>query len=337
MTDDAVVVPAALRGERVDRAVALLTGWSRADIQALVLAGAVLVDGRAVAKSHRLREGALVELLAEPRAPVPPGPDPTVALAVVHEDPDVVVVDKPAGVAVHPGAGHPEPTLVHGLLARYPELAEVGEPDRPGIVHRLDRGTSGLLAVARTPVAHRAMVEMLAAHAVERGYLALVRGVPDSPRGLVDAPVGRSPRHRTRMAVRLGGKEARTFYEVREVLPAAGVALLECSLETGRTHQVRVHLAAIGHPVVGDAAYGGHRAQTPGGEGGRAPRDTDGDLALRDRVFLHAHRLGFEHPVSGEPLQFAAGLPPELDALLGRLRRTEPPPPPETGSSWGPS
>src|SRR5204862_3656406 len=173
----------ALGGVRVDRAVALLTGWSRAEVQALVEAGAVLVDGRPVAKSRRLEPGEVVELLAEPQPEAPPGPDPAVALDVRHEDPDLVVIAKPAGLVVHPGAGHPGGTLVNGLLARYPELATVGDPARPGIVHRLDRDTSGLLVVARTPAAYDALVAMLPAHEGERRYTALVWGTPAARRG----------------------------------------------------------------------------------------------------------------------------------------------------------
>jgi 23S rRNA pseudouridine1911/1915/1917 synthase len=299
---DQLEVPEALAGERLDRAVALLTGWTRREVQDLVEAGAVLVDGKRVPKSRKLEVGSVVELLAEPEAVGMPTPDPSIEVVVRHEDADLVVVAKPAGLVVHPGAGHLDGTLVNGLLARYPELAGVGDPARPGIVHRLDRDTSGLLVVARSPVAYERLVEMLADHEVERRYDALVWGVPDSPRGVIDAPIGRSVRRPTRMAVREGGRAARTEYEVVTTYADPVVARLECRLETGRTHQIRVHLQAIGHPVVGDAAYGGQR---PGIE--------------LDRPFLHAGGLGFTHPVTGTPVAVDEPLAPELSALLERL------------------
>jgi len=203
---------------------------------------------------------------------------------------------------VHPGAGHPDGTLVNGLLARYPELAGVGDAARPGIVHRLDRDTSGLLAVARTPRAYDDLVHQLAARTVERRYVALVWGRLASPRGVIDAPIGRSESRRTRMAVRETGKPARTEYDVRTVYERPLVSLLDLKLETGRTHQIRVHLNAIGHPVVGDATYGGARDSLP--------------LA---RPFLHAASLAFDHPVTGERLQFDDPLPAELQAVLAGL------------------
>ena len=297
---EALAIPASLVGERVDRAVALLTGWSRAEVQALLADGSVLVDGRVPAKSHRVTPGAVVELLAEPDPALLPEPEP-VPVDVVDADPDVIVVNKPAGLVVHPGAGHEHGTLVQGLLAEFPELAAVGDPRRPGIVHRLDRDTSGLLVVARTPNAYDALVSALAAHHVDRRYLALVRGVPDAARAVIDAPIGRSARQRTRMAVRAAGRPARTNYERIAADPDGRAALLECRLETGRTHQIRVHLAAIGHPVIGDAAYG-----------------TDTEPVL-GRPFLHAYRLGFAHPRSGEHRSFHAPLPQDLlDALHAR-------------------
>ena len=221
---------------------------------------------------------------------------------MVHADADVIVVDKPAGLVVHPGAGNEGGTLVNGLLHAFPELAAVGDPARPGIVHRLDRGTSGLLVVARTPAAYDALVGQLSRREVERRYAALVWGVPESGAGLVDAPVGRSPRDPTRMAVVAGGRDARTRYEVRTAFERPASALLTCRLETGRTHQIRVHLAAIGHPVVGDATYGGARAA----------------LAL-DRPFLHAEQLAFDHPTTGARLSFASALPADLEAVLATL------------------
>jgi 23S rRNA pseudouridine1911/1915/1917 synthase len=296
-----IVVPASLEGERVDRAIALLTGWSRRDVQVLVSAGDVLVGGHTVARSRRLVTGDVVEVLGEPPVEEAPGPEP-VPVEVRHADADVIVVAKPAGLVVHPGAGHAHGTLVHGLLARFPELATVGDPNRPGIVHRLDRDTSGLLVVARTDLAYRTLVEALTRHDVDRRYLALVWGAPDSPRGVVDAPIGRSTRRRTRMAVRESGRPARTAYEVVRTFDEPNVSLVECRLETGRTHQIRVHLAAIGHPIVGDGAYSGNRSQIP-----------------LERPFLHATRLEFLHPSTGEPMRFEEPLPPELAVVLERL------------------
>jgi 23S rRNA pseudouridine1911/1915/1917 synthase len=300
-----LVVPDALAGERLDRAVALLTGWTRREVQDLVQAGSVLVDGERVPKSRKLEAGSVVEVLAEPEVAGRPEADPSIDVVVRYEDDDLLVVAKPAGLVVHPGAGHADGTLVNGLLARYPEIADVGDPARPGIVHRLDRDTSGLLVIARSAAAYDGLVEMLAAHDVERRYDALVWGVPDSPRGVIDAPIGRSVRRPTRMSVREGGREARTAYEVVATYREPDVARLVCRLETGRTHQIRVHLLAIAHPVVGDAAYGGKR---PG-------------LTL-DRPFLHAGGLAFAHPVTGERVAVEEPLAPELAALLETLSST---------------
>jgi 23S rRNA pseudouridine1911/1915/1917 synthase len=296
-----LAVPAALAGERLDRALALLTGWSRAEVTRLIDDGAVLVGGRAVAKSHRLEAGALVELLSEPEPDQPPGPEP-VPVDVRFADDDLVVVSKPAGLVVHPGAGHGGGTLVNGLLHRFPDLAVVGDPARPGIVHRLDRDTSGLMLVARSPRAYDVLVGALARRDVDRRYLALVWGRFDARRGVIDAPIGRSPTRRTRMAIRDEGRAARTAYEVRDEYDTPEVSLLECRLETGRTHQLRVHLSAVGHAVVGDAAYRGDRPSLRPG-----------------RPFLHAHRLGLEHPMTGQRLTFEDPLPPELASVLDGL------------------
>jgi 23S rRNA pseudouridine1911/1915/1917 synthase len=300
--DEELAVPASLAGERVDRAVALLTGWTRSEVQELVANAAVLVDGEPVAKSRRLEVGEVIELLDAPSVAGLPQPDPAIVLDVRYEDDDVLVIAKPAGLVVHPGAGHADGTLVNGLLARYPEIARVGDEARPGIVHRLDRDTSGLLVVARSPLAYEALVRMMAAHEVERHYVALVWGHLDAPRGVIDAPIGRSVRRPTRMVVREGGRSARTSYVVRSEHDEPVVSLLDCMLETGRTHQIRVHLQAIGHPVVGDAAYGGSRS----------PLDIG-------RPFLHAAALSFAHPVTGQAIAVDEPLPAELVAVLDRL------------------
>jgi len=306
-------VPSALDGERVDRVVAMLTGLPRSDVAGLVDSGAVRVDGvPATSRSRRVVTGEVVEVdIPEAQPPVAPDPDPTVDLDLVYVDDSVLVVDKPAGVVVHPGAGTPAATLVNGLLARFPEIAGVGDPERPGIVHRLDKGTSGLMVVARTADAYDSLVAQLSSRVVQRQYLALAWGHLEAPQGLVDAPVGRATRARTRMAVSAEGREARTLYTVLERFgtyrATAGevrlqVTLLECRLETGRTHQIRVHLSAIGHPVVGDARYGGVRQSLP------CPRP-----------FLHAHRLSFEHPATAEQLSFDSPVPADLQDVLDRL------------------
>ncbi len=301
MIDGPLIVPAALDGDRVDRALSFLTGWPRAAVQGLIDDGAVLVDGRVVAKSHRLHEGGVLEVLAEPAlaSDARPEPAPGVAVDVRFADDDVVVVAKPAGLVVHPGAGNAGGTLVNGLLAQFPGIETVGDAMRPGIVHRLDRDTSGLLVVARSARAYDSLVSQLGDRSVERVYSALVWGRMSSPRGLIDAPIGRSAARRTRMAVRDAGKPARTEYKVVDSFELPLCSLLECALQTGRTHQIRVHLAAIGHPVVGDGTYGGSRDQ----------------ISL-PRPFLHAATLGFDHPGTGQRLRFDDPLPPDLRAVL---------------------
>jgi 23S rRNA pseudouridine1911/1915/1917 synthase len=302
-------VPAALVGERVDRIVALLTGCTRAEAAALIATGAVLLDGARVTKgSVRVDDGSALEIEAAPVRPKAQlDGDPDVAVDVVYEDQDVVVVNKPAGLVVHPGAGNQTGTLVHGLLSRYPELASVGDPERPGVVHRIDKDTSGLLLVARSPAGFAGLSQQIAAHGVVRRYLALVWGHVDAPRGLIDAPIGRSTRAPTRMTVSARGREARTTYEVvtRYDDPVA-VTLLRCTLDTGRTHQIRVHVETIGHPVVGDRRYGGHRAP----------------FTQLPRFFLHAEHVELDHPVSGVSLSFDAPLPAELEDVLSQLRAT---------------
>lgn len=300
------VVPDALAGERVDRAVAMLLDCSRTEASTLVDEGHVRVDGKPVrSRSQRLHAGEVLELASAPPPPADhrPTADPSVEVHVVHQDRDVFVVDKPPGLVVHPGAGHLEGTLVHGLLALDPALAEVGDADRPGIVHRLDAGTSGLLVVARTEEAYRSLTTQLGARTVERRYDTLVWGHLEADAGLIDAPIGRSSRQRTAMAVVSDGREARTRYEVRRRYQRpAPVSRLTCRLETGRTHQVRVHLQAIGHAIVGDERYRGARPALP------APRP-----------LLHAAHLGFEHPSTGARLHFDAPVPDDLQAVLDLL------------------
>lgn len=298
-------VPAALDGERIDRVVAMLTGRTRAEVADLVDAGAVRLRGGVVSKpSSRVAEGddVAVDL---PDAPTEPAtrPEPDVDVPVVFVDDDVIVVDKPPELVVHPGAGNASGTMAAGLLARFPDLAGVGEADRPGIVHRLDKGTSGLLVVARTAAAYDSLVGQLSSRTVERRYEALVWGHPEPATGLVDAPIGRSRRDPTRMTVSSSGREARTRYEVQQRFhQPIEAARIECRLETGRTHQIRVHLAAIGHPIVGDPRYRGARSSFP------APRP-----------FLHAHTLAFDHPRTGERVTFSSPRPADLQGVLDRL------------------
>jgi 23S rRNA pseudouridine1911/1915/1917 synthase len=303
-----VEVPPLLGGVRLDRALSMLTGISRNEAAGLIKQGVVSVNGRTDRlRSFVLSEGDRIEAVVTTSVPLGVEAEPEVEVDVIFEDPNFLVVNKAAHLIVHPGAGHREGTMVAGLLAKYPDIAEVGflsggHPDRPGIVHRLDRGTSGLLVVARNEAAYQSLVGQLSARDVDRWYLALVRGLVEDERGVVDAPIGRSLRSPTMMAVSRDGRPARTAYEVVERYEgSAPRTLVRCKLETGRTHQIRVHLAAIGHPVVGDARYG---------------RLIDPELG-RDRFFLHAYRLGFEHPVSGEYVSFTAELPEDLSRLVG--------------------
>ena len=294
-------IPPALAGERLDRIVALVTDASRSDAAALVAAGGVQVDGEVVVSGkQRLQLGQKIDV-DESKLPIadPPAPDPTIHCTVVYEDDHVIVVDKPAGLFVHPGAGNLSGTLVNGLLARYPELAGIGEPHRPGIVHRLDIGTSGLMVVARSVRAYHSLVYALSQREVTRLYRTMVWGHLANPTGVIDAPIGRDHRDPMRMAVVVDGKSARTRYQVLATYGTPAEASgLECRLESGRTHQIRVHLAAIGHPVIGDGTYGGvrHPITTP-------------------RPFLHAAELAFVHPITGESLSFTSPLPDDLVAV----------------------
>jgi 23S rRNA pseudouridine1911/1915/1917 synthase len=305
-------VPAALAGERLDRIVAIITGASRSDAAALVASGGARVDGEVVTGGKvRLEAGQAVsvdpDLLPRPSLPQP---DASVEVVVVYHDDDVIVVDKPAGLVVHPGAGNPDRTLVNGLLAQFPEIATIGQPARPGIVHRLDVGTSGLLVVARSAVAYDVLVAALAARDVGRTYRTLVWGRPANLHGVIDAPIGRDHRDPMRMAVVVDGRPARTHFRVvRTYRDDVEAAEVECRLETGRTHQIRVHLTAIGHPVVGDPLYGGVRA------GIVAPRP-----------FLHAAELTFAHPSTGTAMHFESELPDDLRAVLASLGNPDEPP-----------
>jgi 23S rRNA pseudouridine1911/1915/1917 synthase len=290
-----VAVPDGAAGLRLDRFLAGLPEvGSRAAAERLLRGGAVLVDGEPAAKSTRLAGGESLEL----DLPEQPGLEPQeVGLRVAYEDEHLLVVDKPAGVVVHPSAGHDSGTLVHGVLAHG---AAGGEEERPGIVHRLDRDTSGLLVVARSEQAHERLKELVRRRELEREYLALVRGLPRSRAGRIEAPIGRDRKDPTRQSLDSDRpRDAVTHFELEELL--GQYALLRLRLETGRTHQIRVHLAAIGLPVVGDPVYG-------------VP-----DPALR-RQFLHATRLAFEHPFTGDRVDVDSPLPADLQGYLAELR-----------------
>jgi 23S rRNA pseudouridine1911/1915/1917 synthase len=285
---------------------------SRARVQALIAEGHVLVEGQPARSSARLRGGESVSLtIPAPVAAVPAPED--IPLRVVYEDRRLLVIDKPAGLVVHPGAGQAQGTLVNALLHLVEDLSGVGGVLRPGIVHRLDRGTSGLLVVAKDDEAHRALVRQFASRTVEKEYLALVHGQPQPRIGTVALPIGRDPVHRQKMSVRASrGRAARSDYAVVEALD--GAALVRVRIHTGRTHQIRVHLAALGHPVAGDAAYGGTRAPSA--------RRTEAKAALLDlsRPALHAARLSFTHPETGLRLTFESALPEDMTRVLSALR-----------------
>ncbi len=294
-----------LAGGRLDVVLAELLDESRSRVAARIADGQVTVDGRRVGKNHRVSPGETVEVVqAEPTAPARPAPEmPPVA----YEDDHLLVVAKPAGLVVHPGHGNADGTLVDALLGAGIALAPAGGQDRPGIVHRLDRDTSGLLAVAKTDEAHAGLVEALRLRRVERRYLAMADGVLPRPRARIEAPIGRDPRDRLRFAVVATGREAVTRYEVLGVGRAENedgvpgdVSLLSCRLETGRTHQIRVHLASLGNPVSGDATY-------------RADVRLARALGLQ-RPFLHAAALTFDHPVTGARVEVTEPLPADLRA-----------------------
>lgn len=284
--------------------ISIVTGRSRSWVAKQVSDGRVLRNGVVVAtRSAKALPG---DVLSFPPADIsdpPPGPDDSISISVIYQDDHLVVIDKPSGLVVHPGAGNSSGTLVNGLLARFPQIATVGEVDRPGIVHRLDKGTSGLLVVALDNLAYDGLVTQLSAHSVTRRYRALVSGHVDADQGLIDAPIGRSNRDPSRMTVLASGREARTRYEVqnRFDLPVAASEVI-CDLDTGRTHQIRVHLRSIGHPVIGDMTYGADAAT--------------GRFKNLGRPFLHAWRLRFSHPVTGVEVAEVAELPDDLvDAL----------------------
>lgn len=308
------LVPESAGGVRLDRFLAdALPQFTRSALRRFIVDGRVRVDGRSAAKAGlALRAGSEIEIL-------PPDPPPSrlvpesIPIGIVHEDADLVVVDKPAGLVVHPGHGRRSGTLVNALLGLGIPLAPAGGPDRPGIVHRLDRETSGLLVVAKTDAAHRGLARAFAAREVEKTYLALVWGRPSPAEGRVERPIGRSRGDRTKMSVRAPrGRPAVTVYRTLERLPRA--TLLEIDLVTGRTHQIRVHLASLGHGLVGDRRYGQDVARLKANPALRA--------AVRgfDRIALHAKALALRHPTRGTPLRFGSPVPADLEEILSLFR-----------------
>ena len=294
------LVPDGLDGERVDAAAARISGLSRSRVEALIAEGGVWLGGRPVAKSERVRAGDLleVEIPAEPRVAVTPRE--VAGMAIVHDDADIVVVDKPAGVAAHPSLGWDGPSVVEHLAAAGFRISTSGAAERQGIVQRLDVGTSGLMVVAKSEPAYTALKRAFKARTVRKIYHTLVQGHPDPFEGTIDAPIGRHPGAEWRMAVIDGGRHSVTHYATIEAFRA--VTLLEVHLETGRTHQIRVHMQAIRHPCVGDPTYGG-----------------DPVLAARlglERQWLHAVELGFTHPGSGDWVDFHSGYPADLAHAL---------------------
>ena len=298
----AVPLPDGLDGLRLDVALSRLFGLSRTAAADLVEAGSVTLDGRETNKSERVHGGALLEVTL-PAAPVAAAPEPVPGLTVVYEDDDIVVVDKPVGVAAHPSPGWTGPTVVGGLAAAGHSVATSGAAERQGVVHRLDVGTTGLMVVAKSDLAYSVLKDAFRDRDVEKRYAALVQGHPDPSRGTVDAPIDRHPTHDYKWAVVAGGRPSVTHYETVEAFRAA--SLLDVRLETGRTHQIRVHMAAIHHPCVGDLTYG-----------------ADPTLAARldlTRQWLHASRLSFAHPRDGRPLEFTSPPPADLQHSLDLL------------------
>jgi 23S rRNA pseudouridine1911/1915/1917 synthase len=298
-------VPDGLEGERVDSALARLFGLSRTRAADVITAGDVLLDGRTAAKSDRVHAGAWLEVTLPPPPAAPVAvPEPVPGMGILYEDDDIVVVDKPIGVAAHPATGWTGPTVIGGLLGTGHTVATSGAAERQGIVHRLDANTTGAMVVAKSEVAYARLKLAFKQRRVDKRYHALVQGHPDPFRGTVDAPIDRHPTDGARFAVVAGGKPSVTHYDTIEAFRAA--TLLEVDLETGRTHQIRVHMAAIRHPCVGDLMYG-----------------ADPTLAARlgaTRQWLHAVRLGFEHPTQGHGVEFESRYPDELARALEIVR-----------------
>ncbi len=298
-------VPDGLDGMRVDAGLARLLGLSRTVVAELAESGEVRLDGRPAGKSDRLTAGSWLEVtLPEPDAPVRVTAVPVDGLIVLHEDDDIVVVDKPVGVAVHPSPGWTGPTVVGGLAAAGIQVATSGAAERQGVVHRLDAGTTGVMVVAKSEHAYAELKRAFKERTVDKRYHAVVQGHPDPSRGTIDAPIDRHPKHDYKFAVVAGGRPSVTHYETIEAFPAA--SLMAVKLETGRTHQIRVHFSALRHPCVGDLTYG-----------------ADPALAARlglTRQWLHAHSLAFAHPADGRWVEYTSDYPADLDHALNILR-----------------
>ena len=307
-----MTVPEEDSGTRLDAFLAShIEGWSRARVQRLIEDGEVLVNGRAAKASYKLRANDEIEaeLTALPATSFLPEDIP---IEVVYEDDDLIIVNKPAGIVVHPGAGARTGTLANALAFHFQNLSTAGGVARPGIVHRLDKDTSGLLLVAKTEPAHEHLADQFRAREVFKSYVALVHGQVERDRGEIDQPIARDPRHRTRMAIVRGGRSALSIYRARERF--ARFTLIDVELKTGRTHQIRVHLAWLKHPVVGDETYGSGRDNTV------ADPVIRSQIGKLGRQFLHAEKLGFTHPKSGKRLNFTSPLPNELQKLLDAIR-----------------
>ncbi|MDF1722189.1 MAG: RluA family pseudouridine synthase [Minwuia sp.] len=309
-----------MAGDRIDRVLAsALPDMSRSRCKALIEQGRVTADGRTILDaSYRVKPTEVLTMAPDaPVDPIPKGQD--IPLEVLFEDAHLIVINKPAGLVVHPAAGNADGTLVNALIAHCGEsLSGIGGVRRPGIVHRLDKETSGVMIAAKTDVAHRGLATLFETHDIDRAYLALVRGRPATSRGTINERMGRDNRDRKRMTVlEHGGRHAITHYRLVEAFGEA-TSLLRCTLETGRTHQIRVHLSHIGHPVIGDPTYGRMRRK-------RLARMSDAAaeaIAAFPRQALHAFRLGFVHPVTGKTLSFEADLPTDMAALIQTMRTT---------------
>lgn len=315
------VVKARMKGKRIDAYLAArYPDYSRSVVQKVIDASAVEVNGQVVKASYRVRLGDEIRVWLPDLGDDAPVPE-EIPLSIVYEDEAFVVVDKPPGMVVHPAKGHWSGTLVNALQFHFDQLSSVGGEDRPGIVHRLDRDTTGLLIVAKDDRAHRALAGQFEARTIKKEYLAIVSGVPSRDSDYIERPIGPHPTHRERMAIRLpedGGKASVTFYEVLERF--RGHALVRCHPETGRTHQIRVHLTHIGHPIIADKLYAGRDRLT---RMELMPHE-ESDEVLIDRQALHAHQLRLTHPVSGRPMHFSAPIPEDFEMVLKALRSERP-------------
>jgi 23S rRNA pseudouridine1911/1915/1917 synthase len=319
MRHEVTVAPEAAGG-RLDRLLAAaLPELSRSRLKALIEEGRVSAAGQAVTTpSAKVKAGQTFAIIVPETRPVALAAQ-AIPLEILYEDRELIVLNKPAGLVVHPAAGNPDMTLVNALMAHCgPELSGIGGEARPGIVHRLDKDTSGLMVAAKSAAAHQGLSELFAARNIDRAYWALVWGLPSPSEGTIAGNIGRSPRNRKKMAVlRHGGRPAETAYRMLRSFQNGRVSLVECRLKTGRTHQIRVHLAEIGHPVLGDPLYG--RGGTAARRARLLPEGAQAALAALGRQALHAKTLGFRHPVSGDDLQFESELPTDISALISSL------------------